>query len=250
MNKTIIEWCDYTWNPVSGCFHPCRKTYCYNTVKWNSRLNRFGAAYFDKNGIKVNDKNWKSRQTGKCHIAQKGEVYPFGYDPTFYPHRLNQPAKEKKPQKIFTVDIGDLFGKWVPADWITAVIDVAAQCSQHTFMFLTKNPERYLEFKFPQNCWCGATVTSDADVNTAKILSKVKARVRFLSIEPLMGEISFPLNKFEWVILGAMTGTNPVVPDQKWMTDIVDQCKTANVPLFIKDNMSEYYGKKVRQFPK
>ncbi len=77
MNKTNIEWTDYTWNPVSGCLHPCRNTYCYNTMKRTSYLNRFGARYRENSEFRY-EKNWKSRQTVKCHTAQKGEVYPYG----------------------------------------------------------------------------------------------------------------------------------------------------------------------------
>lgn len=66
MNKTSIEWCDYTWNSITCCFHPYRETYCYNTMKATSPLNRFGARYRNKDGFLVHEKNWKSRQTGQC----------------------------------------------------------------------------------------------------------------------------------------------------------------------------------------
>lgn len=77
MNKTTIEWTDYTWNPITGCLHPCRYTYCYNTIKSTSFLNRFGSKYKLENGYFVYEKDWKKRQTGKTHIAQKGEIYPY-----------------------------------------------------------------------------------------------------------------------------------------------------------------------------
>src|SRR5271169_1957577 len=153
MNKTNIEWCTMSWNPVTGCFHLCRKTYCYNTIKSTSPLNRFGARYADQNGVMLREPDWQNRETGKCHLAKQGEIYPFGYDPTFYRHRLVEPEKMKAPQRIFVVDTGDLFGAWVPQEWITDVIDVTTRCPQHTFILLTKNPARYLEFNFPANCW-------------------------------------------------------------------------------------------------
>lgn len=106
MNKTTIEWCDYSWNPVSGCLHPWRNVYCYNTLKATSPLNRFGAKYLDTEGKAVYEKNWRARETGECHVAQKGEVTPYGFDPTFYPHRLDEPLKEKNPGKVFVVDTG------------------------------------------------------------------------------------------------------------------------------------------------
>lgn len=110
MNKTTIEWCDYSWNPVSGCLHPCRNVYCYNTLKATSPLNRLGARHLDADGKSVYEKNWRSRESGECHIARKGEVNPYGFDPTFYPHRLEEPLKENSPGKVFVVDTGDIFG--------------------------------------------------------------------------------------------------------------------------------------------
>src|ERR1700690_1697768 len=136
MNKTKIEWTDYTWNPVSGCKHNCRDTYCYNTHKSTGILNRFGAVYKDSSGEETREKNWRMRETGDNHIAKPGEINPFGYDPTFYPHRLIEPLKPKVPSRIFVVDVGDLFGQWVPVEWITQILDVIRQCPHHSFQLL------------------------------------------------------------------------------------------------------------------
>ena len=76
MNKTNIEWTDFTWNPVSGCKHKCRYEYCYNTQKHQSRLNRFGAKFKEENEIKI-EKNWSARETGENHVAKAGEVTPL-----------------------------------------------------------------------------------------------------------------------------------------------------------------------------
>lgn len=251
MNKTTIEWCDESWNPITGCKHPCRNTYCYNTIKATSPLNRFGAAYFNQNGIKVREKNWKQRETGGCHVAQKGEIYPYGYDATLYPHRLAEPLKVDEPKKIFTVDTGDLMGSWVPKEWINSVLDITHHCPQHTFMLLTKNPARYQEFQFPANCWLGTTITCNADSIRADILKDVKAKVRFLSIEPLTGEVTFNLKGFEWVIVGAMTGKDSVVPDKAWVDGIVAQCVENKIPLFMKNNLTKHFPMQlIQQFPK
>jgi len=249
MNKTVIEWTDFTWNPVSGCKHKCRYEYCYNTIKAQSPLNRFGAQYIDEFGKIKPDRNWKSRETGENHIAQKGEIYPYGYDPTFYPHRLNEPFKITTPSKVFVVDVGDLFGEWVPAEWIEQVLDVVRRCPHHTFQFLTKNPNRYLEYEFPDNSWVGTTVNSDQDALRAEILKKVPAPVRYLSIEPLLGEISFNLSGVQWIILGAQTGKNPVIPQKNWIDRIITETRRLNIPLFMKDNISAHSTTFVRKFP-
>jgi len=237
MNKTSIEWCDYTWNPVTGCFHPCRNTYCYNTQKKTSPLNRFGARFLNDHGQFSLQKNWKERQTGECHIAKKGEIYPFGYDPTFYPHRLEEPCKVKTPSRIFVVDTGDLFGWWVPAQWIDSVMNIVYKCQYHTFMFLTKNPSRAKNYTFPDNAWVGTSVNSNQDEERAEIIKTIDAPVRFLSIEPLLGNITFPLKGIQWVIIGAMTGTKAILPKPEWIKNIVKQASILKIPVFLKNNL-------------
>jgi protein gp37 len=248
MNKTSIEWCNFTWNPVTGCFHSCRNIYCYNTIKKTSPLNRFGAKYQDTSSLFVYEKNWKRRESGEIHEAKPGEVYPFGYDPTFYPHRLSQPLKVKTPGRIFTVDTGDLFGKWVPSIWIENVLSSVHQCPWHTFIFLSKNPSRFQEFTFPENAWIGTTVNSDKDQKRADILQGIDAPVRFLSIEPLLGEISFSLEGFQWIIIGAQTGGNPVKPDSQWIADILKNIDL-DVPVFMKNNLKSFYAEIRQEFP-
>ncbi len=250
MNPTKIEWTDYSWNPVTGCFHKCRNSYCYNTIKWNSRLNRFGAEYLNENGVITRNKNWQQRETQGCHIAKKGEAYPFGYDPTFYPHRLKEPFSKKKPFRIFTVDTGDMFGAWVPAMWIEQVFDVIRRCPQHTFQLLTKNPKRYAEFEIPGNAWIGATITCDADKGVVQDLLRSNAKVKYLSIEPLVGEITIPFDDIQWIIVGAMTGKNPVVPKREWIERVIDSADKLNIPVFTKNNISEYVRNMRREFPK
>lgn len=248
MNKTSIEWCNYTWNPVTGCLHPCRNVFCYNTMKATSPLNRFGARYKDKDRL-VYVKNWQSRQTGKCHVAYKGEIYPYGYDPTFYPHRLEEPFRVKKPAKIFVVDAGDLFGSWVPEVWIKKVLKVAEECNWHTFMFLTKNPDRMLEFKFPENAWVGTSICSHRDNVRIETLKKVRAKVRFLSIEPLLGRVQANLRAIQWIIIGAQTGKNPVNPELSWIEELLSEADSFNIPVFLKHNLSPYCTIKRQEFP-
>ena len=251
MNKTSIEWCDWSWNPVTGCLHGCRYAYCYNTVKATAPLNRFGAIYIE-NGQRKTVKDWRSRETGGLHIAEKGEINPYGYDPTFYPHRLDEPLRLRKPGRIFVVDAGDAFGQWVPAEWIRKILDVASRAPWHTFQFLTKNPGRYLEFEFPGNCWIGTTVNSDKDLSRAKALlsAKGKAPVLFLSIEPLLGEFTMDLEGFQWVIIGAQTGSrSPVRPEKSWIEGILNRAAGAGVPVFMKRNIAPYWDCLIHDFP-
>ena len=262
MNKTNIEWVSIlgegtgrSWNPVTGCLNECRETYCYNTMKSSAVLNRFGAKsitniheFLDrgKDPKYVYIKDWRSVDDGECHVAVKGEVYPYGYSPTYYPHRLDEPRKVKKPCGIFVCDAADLFGSWVPDNWIENVIDVIKSCPQHIFFLLTKNPKRYEEFSpFPGNCWCGTTVTTKEDVHRIDELRDVKCGNRFVSFEPLMGEIRNPdLQNIDWMIIGAMTGRRKAgsVPAVGWVSHLVWWAGQNLIPLFEKDNLSYCMG--------
>ena len=125
------------------------------------------------------------------HDRNKVTDQPDPFTPQFHPDRLSEPAKVKKPSKIFVGSMGDLFGDWVPEEWIEAVIRAAMDCGQHTFIFLTKNPKRYHEFGlWPPNCWVGTTVTNQADADERiPWLLQVDAPVRFVSLEPLLSSI-------------------------------------------------------------
>ncbi len=218
-------------------------------MKSTSPLNRFGARYRDKDGNFRNEKNWRSRETGNCHIAKKGEIYPYGYDPTFYPHRLNEPLKIKKPSKIFVVDAGDMFGNWVPEEWIKAIIDVVKSSPWHIFQFLTKNPERLIKYNFPNNAWVGTSINRNKDREKAETIKRAKAAVKFLSIEPLLGPVSFNMKGIDWIIIGAQTGNNPVRPDKKWIDEIVRQAMDLNIPLFFKENIRKYSNFFMQEYP-
>lgn len=202
--KGKIEWCDYTWSPVVGCKHDC--FYCY--------------------GKKIAKRFFKDNPN---------------YEPRFYPERLKEPCWTKKPSKIFVCSMADLFGEWVPKDWIEKILGVVSQNPQHTFQFLTKNPERYLEFDFPENCWLGTTCESWAKYERVIWLIEKKmasGNKTFISIEPLLGEWKWKFQKdkkfIDLVIVGAMTGPNAIEPKQEWIKSI----KHKNI--FYKNNIKKY----------
>ena len=203
MNKTKIEWTDYTWNPVVGCKHGCN--YCYakrmnDRFKWIEKWNK----------------------------------------PQIFVERLDEPYKIKKPSKIFVCSVADLFGDWIGDDWIELIMKVTRDNPQHTFQFLTKNPVRYLDFNFPENCWLGATITGKNhkdDLLRLLWLSKVPNKnKRFVSIEPLLGKINQGtlLDNFDLVIVGAMTGVGAVPPKKEW----IDGIEHKNI--FYKNNIKKY----------
>jgi protein gp37 len=168
------------------------------------------------------------------------------FQPLFWPDRLSQPSLVKKPARIFVGSMGDLFGDWVPREWIGPVIGQADLNPQHTFIFLTKNPARYREFDpWPDNCWLGVTVTGQADVDEqVPLLLNADAKVRFVSVEPMLGSVDLRNFAIQWLIIGALTGSGAANFNREsgfhligWVRELIDQARDARVPVFAKDNI-------------
>lgn len=245
MNKTKIDWADMTWNPVTGCLHGCE--YCYA----RKIAERFAPKMPDG----------KPSAYGTLHtIGDTNIPFSFGFDPTFHNYRLTEPAKIKKPQTIFVCSMADLFGDWVPDEWIQKVFDACQNAPWHRYLFLTKNPKRYNEIRtnrtrgisisrdLRNRVWLGATATTQEQLYfAASALEDADQTVfTFLSIEPIFEPVSvYEIDCFaNWVIIGAETGnrkSKPVVC-KRWIDDIAKQCKEMNVPLFMKESLRELMG--------
>lgn len=159
---TKIDWCDATWNPVTGCFHRCE--YCY--ARGISR--RFGAHVTNWQYERIHeiDAPWFRtvyEPDGVTETERRVVPYPFDFEPTFHRYRLNEPKHWRRPRTIFVCSMADLFGAWVPDSWIEAVFEACAASPQHRYLFLTKNPGRYCDLyragKLPggDNYWYGVT---------------------------------------------------------------------------------------------
>ncbi len=250
MNKTPISYVDYTWNPVTGCLHPCRRTYCYNTIKPTAYLNRYGALYFDSELNKiVRVKCWASRQGGGNHLAQRGEIYPYGFDPTLYPHRLSQPCDVTEPSTVFVCDCADLWGRWVPTSWKKVVLKACNEAPQHEYIFLTKNPSGYLDegLVFPKKHMKGLTLTNQKDAVTHLMQFMVKVEgPRWLSLEPLLGAVDLSLffNKYphscgmdkfiKRIVVGGQTGPDAKSMSLDWVNEIERQCEATGTEFIFK----------------
>ncbi|MDR1688319.1 MAG: phage Gp37/Gp68 family protein [Clostridiales bacterium] len=265
MNQTKIEWCDYTWNPVTGCLHNCE--YCYA----RGIARRFGGRsistgnYLDGNQkFEKCCKETKScreldapmaieRQNGKFQFAP----FPYVFDPTFYRYRLEQPAKMKKPQNIFVCDMADLFGEWVPDEWISEVFKACEAAPQHRYLFLTKNPERLVKLrgkhKLPNlnNFWYGTTINNPDNAYFYDRLSS--GRNVFLSAEPLLKPFDFTeLVLTNWMIIGAETGDRKgkIIPKREWVENIVKSCRERDIPVFMKGSLIDIWGESlIQEFP-
>lgn len=221
---STIEWTDATWNPVTGCtkVSPGCK-FCYA----ETFAERF-------RGV-------------------PGHPYEQGFDLRLWPDRLELPLKWK-PRRIFVNSMSDLFHEEVPDEYIEKVFDVMIRAHQHIFQVLTKRSGRMMEwtrkrFRFvnelndrrrsimPAHIWLGVSVESQEYAFRIKNLQKVPSRVRFLSVEPLLGPVKFSsalLRGIHWVIVGGESGpaARPMKPE--WALGIQTECGKYEVPFFFK----------------
>ena len=240
MEKTKIDWCDSTWNPVTGCLHGCE--YCY--------ARRIAERFSGKRVLKYGARAELFEQT--C-TAGKAEPYPFGFKPTFHRYRLNE-YQSKKGRNIFVCSMADLFGEWVPDEWIEEVFEACERATQHNYLFLTKNPKRYeklLDRYMPPNMWFGWSQTGPMG-NKCDFSTHHSVKT-FISIEPLLEPFEkFHIKGIDWVIIGAETGRrkNKIVPERKWIEDIVNVCRENQIPVFLKSSLADIWGEPlIQEFP-
>lgn len=273
--KTKIDWCDSTWNPVTGCLHGCE--YCYA----RRIAERFGGCWrldlpadtsWRKNvGERGLMGDYARHRNGKCHVLDEPEIecgvidppsgyrgkvkpYPYYFDPTFHRYKLDEPQRWKKPRTIFVCSMADLFGDWVPDEWIEQVFEACEAAPQHRYLFLTKNPKRYVALYrngilcVRDSFWYGSTITG---ANEPFFFSRVPDDNphTFCSIEPILEPVGTMQVMPDWVIVGAETSNRKgkVVPQKEWIDEIAAECKRRRKTLFMKDSLRELMGADFRQ---
>jgi len=128
------------------------------------------------------------------------------FTPRFFEDRLDEPGEFVNPKSIFVNRLGDIMGAWVPKEWIQKVIDATKKYPQHTYLFMTKNPARFNEFRFPGNCVLGVTLESPLSWWRAEIMKGVTGR-KMASCEPLLGSFKgYDFSQFEYVVAGGIIG--------------------------------------------
>ena len=175
--RTKIDWCDASWNPVTGCLHGCE--YCYArkiAMRFGSKQQPiFTDLPVLDEPVRCTDTYEYMRITGIS--AGRIQPYPFDFTPTFHRYRLNEPQKWKSSKNIFVCSMADLFGDWVPMDWKIETLLACRQAPQHRYLFLTKNPTGYslwpteahpleelpvecdVDDLYTENMWLGVTYT-------------------------------------------------------------------------------------------
>jgi protein gp37 len=220
-----VSWAAWTWNPVTGCNHGCE--YCYAREL----------------ALKESFRN----------------AYPVGFTPLFHHERLEAPANTKVPSgtkrspakgRVFVCSMADLYGKWVPTDWISQVHQSCINNPQWEYLFLTKFPARYNQVKLPSTGWMGTTVDRQHRVKVAETaFRKIEGvRVKWLSLEPLLEPLEFTdLSMFDWVIIGSQSQTNQpdgvvksFAPNFEWVSRLTDQAHEAGCKVWLKENLLGY----------
>jgi protein gp37 len=210
MATSKIEWTEASWNPLSGCSKVslgCKNCYAERMAK---RLQLMGSPNY-QNGFKL----------------------------TMHPHMLGIPFTWKKPTTVFVNSMSDLFHEDVPFSFIQQVFDVMNSAQQHTFQVLTKRSTRLKELapqlSWSTNIWMGVTVEADAYTYRIDNLKTTDASVKFISFEPLLSKIpAIDFSGINWVIVGGESGPKARPMEEKWVTDIRDQCIAQKIPFFFK----------------
>ena len=248
-DKTNIEWTDATWNPITGCTvvsSGCKHCYAMRLAAVGSGIIQAGGGLTNAAGrwngtLKFNE-NW-----------------------------IRQPSSWKKPRRIFVCAHSDLFHDSMPVEWIDRVFLEMARADWHQYQILTKRPwvaEAYLKnatekglwgciSRWPwDHVWIGTSVENQWEAGRRVVhLVETSARVRFLSVEPMLGPVWLPVHWFKelhWVICGGESGPGFRPMEADWARDLRDQCRIHRVPFFMK----QMAGKKpipsdllVREYP-
>ncbi|HYF94405.1 MAG TPA: phage Gp37/Gp68 family protein [Symbiobacteriaceae bacterium] len=208
--NSSIEWTEATWNPVTGC-----------------------------SKISQGCKNCYAERMAKRLQAMGNPRYANGFELTLHPDLLALPLSWRQPRRIFVNSMSDLFHPDVPTEYIGQVFKTMVAARHHTFQILTKRTDRagavaHL-LPWPENVWMGASVESAEVVERIANLQTIPARVRFLSVEPLLGPIpELPVAGIHWVIAGGESGPGARPMDPEWVRLIRDQCVANGVAFFFK----------------
>jgi len=218
-----IEWTDVTWNPIAGCqMVSAGCTNCY-AMRMAARLE----------AMSVEAYKGTTRKSGSRYVWTGR--FNLNYNV------LERPIAWKKPRRIFANSMSDLFQDGVPENFIKSVWDVMARAPQHQFQILTKRPDnmarvvKSLTLENLPNVWLGTSIESAEVLNRLDDLKKVRAAIRFISFEPLLGSVGkLKLKGIDWAIVGGESGPHARPMNADWVDEIHQQCDAQRVAFFFK----------------
>lgn len=245
MHRCSIEWADYVWNPLTGCLDDCPYCNARKQAKQMSgdvRLHMASAERWKDTDIFLLREPFPARNGRSLPM-------PYGFCPTLHLYRMNGLETRKVGAKIIVGSMTDLFADWVPDELIEMVFAECLKHTQHTYFFLTREPERYVSLAnkghLPKqdNMWYGTTVPTE---DTRWFYGD--GFKTFLNIEPILAD--FPVRSKEnlrgtdWIIVGAemKVRPEPVAPEKEWILHISEVCKKAGTPVFMRNSLKEIMG--------
>lgn len=213
-DKSAIEWTDATWNPVTGCAK-----------------------------VSPGCDNCYAERFSERFRGVEGHPFARGFDLMLRPERVLQPLSWKRPRLIFVNSMSDLFHKGIPESYVDRVFETMEQAHWHTFQVLTKRSprlrnyinRRYRDKAAPPHIWLGVSVESADYLMRVRHLKGTNASTRFISFEPLIGEIGpVDLAGVHWAIAGGESGPRARPLNAEWVREIRDQCLEQGVAFFFK----------------
>jgi len=165
--------------------------------------------------------------------------YKNGFRLALHHDLLDEPLRWKTPRMIFVNSMSDLFHHKIPDTFIIDVFKVMNLADWHVFQILTKRPERLAKIgeklNWSKNIWIGTSVENANYTYRIDSLVKIKAHIRFISIEPMLGPIRrFPINGIDWIIVGGESGPRARAINPEWVRTVRDICLKNKIPFFFK----------------
>ena len=215
-----IEWTQKTWNPTTGCTK-----------------------------ISSGCKNCYAEVMAKRLQAMGVEGYENSFEFRTAPQRLAIPLNRKKPTIYFVNSMSDLFHEKMPLGYLNWIFTIIKHTPQHTYQILTKRAKRMSEYfekrEILPNVWLGVTVEDKKALYRIEYLRKLKAKVRFISFEPLLEDVgNVDLTGINWVIVGGESGKNARPMHENWLRNIKQLCEKYDVSFFFKQWRAWKNGKK------
>ena len=233
MNKTKIDSCDLTCNPITGCLRGC--SYCYAKRIYSRFHWSFKPAFHPERLAELSSLGPPTEKNNKTRKPWIVKAFPNNW-------------------LIFSCSVSDFFAPWTKVEWRDAVLESIQNCqTKHIFQFLTKNPENVadsiLETSYPDNVWIGTTVTNSEETYRLQYLKYFNCGVRFVFFEPLLSliDISDYVQWIDWIVIGKLTGSKRVTLNPYWVTHLLNQALINRIPVIVKKNVE--WPEKIQNFP-